>query len=244
MKKLLLTIIFSLFLMIFSTLTANALIVSYTDLWDVSQGTSVTGSSGALTGSWSSDPRNMFGGTYGSGPSDLLNNTIFRDYLPSGSVHWVEWRTSAPITLGSFNLVATHDAGWDGYVTRDINYRGFSSFRLFSGDGAGNWTKLYEYAADPDNDKDYGGGVNYPGQNNLELFANVPSTTTQYFRAEFTQYGGLRTSGYSDSQGPRIQELDGYAPVTNPVPEPATMLLLGSGLIGLAGYGRKKFFKK
>lgn len=45
------------------------------------------------------------------------------------------------------------------------------------------------------------------------------------------------TTGFEDLRQPRISGV-------GIIPEPTTMLLLGSGLLGLAGYGRKKFFKK
>jgi hypothetical protein len=61
-------------------------------------------------------------------------------------------------------------------------------------------------------------------------FTNISQLTPDGFAVVLGggQYSTLGDAGYSIA----------------PIPEPATMLLLGSGLIGLAGYGRKKFFKK
>ena len=51
---------------------------------------------------------------------------------------------------------------------------------------------------------------------------------------------GLDSQLYIDNVGGS----NGNGNGTNPVPEPSTILLMGIGLIGLAGYSRKRFSKK
>jgi hypothetical protein len=182
----------------------------------------------------------MFGAVGGREP----NHTLFKDYMspgyrggsvPSGYVHYVEWATVAPITLRSFNLVAANEG-----MTR----RAFNRFTLYYGDGGRTWEPIYDLDGIESYD-DYN-GPNYTGVNQMELAMNLLTPVdAQYFRAEFTQ------APWSDSRavGPRVWELDGYDRFLDgstgaPVPEPSTVLLLGAGLVGLAGLGRKKILKK
>jgi hypothetical protein len=99
-------VVVTLFVLVFPVFwsPAQTFLPSSNDLWDISQGSVVTATSPLDPGN---DGRDIFGGHFGS---DEYGNTIFADGQPAGFVHYVEWHTPGPVTVGGLCLVCGR--GW------------------------------------------------------------------------------------------------------------------------------------
>ena len=140
-----------------------------------------------------SDSADCLFGAIGCSPE--ADSLLFGDGLPDGTVHFVEWETVVPVTLGAISLHAFHDAF-------DDTQRAFRHVLIQARAESGTMTTIYE------------SGIELPyaqGDDARQLLRCVavrPARSGQ-FRAEFVQ------DGESVFSGPRVVELDGlvYDPI-------------------------------
>jgi hypothetical protein len=129
----------------------------------------------------------------------------------------------------------------------DAIFRNSSPFRTTSGKAVGvdeNDQEPGSYAYRFDLQIPRNGNINLLDQYNDVIYISGFNLNPEHFA--FLDTGGLLNVAVHIGNY-NVGGIDsiwvGGGPVANPVPEPATMFLLGSGLIGLAGFARKKFKK-
>jgi hypothetical protein len=157
------------------------------DLWDISNGITVTATSGILGGFTAED-------MFGANKSREQGSTIFGDGRPEGFTHFVEWQTPDPVTITSFAL----SAAGDGPAL--VNEREMAKFILkVKLHAADSFVTIYTYTPTHP--------YTFVGPDVTLISTSIPAVDAQYFRAEFIQWNAGR--GFD---GPRITELEGFGP--------------------------------
>ena len=157
------------------------------------------------------------------------------------------WRyTAIGSEAGNINITKESTGGAVTFSTGDTSNWGswdtinFDTQRLYFQDSDGP----YNIELDPY----YSGTSGNDGYFELYRLTNS-SSVLGYLSNKITLSAGTYIVGFNDNGVPANGDTDFDDIIVamqkvNPVPEPATMLLLGSGLIGLAGFGRKRLLRK
>jgi len=148
------------------------------------------------------------------------------------------WKVNSPANNARADTFAANE-GWNYVVSvgQVKVYHLDPSFNINDIDSGseGHWSQYKTGQA-------YQGGYDgspLPGVASRQLNSTLGDLS--YLSFTFPDLGNVDEMGFHWTMACGNDVVEGGG---TPIPEPATMLLLGSGLIGLAGYGRKKLFKK